>query len=170
MQYDNHKDSDGVLKASPVDVSLGQKRPASVTVISVLGIIYAVMQFFIVFAMFGKVMPSDIGVVVMMMNGFVGLGFLVSCILMLNRRFAGKVIYHIMSVVSFLYFAALEFMFLTGAVLGSTVAVVYNDHHAASSLMLSFIISLIVFVILTVISAVFNFMLCTKRVSASWER
>ena len=67
-------------------------RPSSVTVICVLGIIYACCSLLLAFL---GLVTLHIGIFIH--NGLMGVGFLLACIWMLEVKRSGKKLYHIMS-------------------------------------------------------------------------
>ena len=137
--------------------------PTSVLVICILGLIYSGLA--AIFALMA-IFANPIYIVSLLLHA----GFITACILMLNRRYAGRIVYHVCSGI-WLFFLIVEFvLFAVGASVMS--GFMSGDHFGgAGHLVGGIFAAMIIFSVITAaIVVTFNILLCSKNIADCWRR
>jgi len=137
--------------------------PTSVLVISILGLIYSgLAAIFALMVMFA----NPIFIVSLLVNA----GFITACILMLNRRYAGRIVYHVCSGI-WLFFVIIDLVLM--AVGASFMSGLLSGGHleGAGHLVGGVVAAIVIFFVVTAaIVVTFNILLCSKNIADCWRR
>ncbi len=126
-----------------------QPRPTSVTVICVLGIIYASLDLLLAFL---GLISLHLGI--FLLDGLIGGGFLFACLRMLDAKRSGKTLYHIISGIWF---------FFSVITMPSTV-MAHSRHTNVPPVFYVFF-----FMLFAACSLVFNIMLASDQIKDYWK-
>jgi hypothetical protein len=150
-------------------------RPESVTVISIFGIICSGIYLFVtlLFDLPLVLSGNSVAIVKFVLDFVLATGYLTACILMFNLRFSGKVLYHVLSVIWFLYMCFIQLALF--GVFTVAMNAVTGFHNVGGSMLgvmggVLGIVQFLVFLFMVITVVVFNVMLCSREVAACWKR